>query len=246
SEARGVAGTAAALVDAAMSLAPISVAVSVVAQAQPFLDTAQVAINFKQDLMATLASNRTLDAVLLMAPAVHATGPRGAVTISGAQSYENVYTMDGAVITENLRGSPFTLYIEDAIQETTVSTAGVSAEYGRFDGGIANVITKSGGNVFSGSFRTSMANDSWRTYTPFEKTALIANPTGKFKVDKTVPAYEATLGGPIMKERLWFFGASRTQAQQSAKTLAVTNIPYVTTNDEQRYEGKLTYTPLSG
>ena len=49
-----------------------------------------------------------------------------------------------------------------------------------------------------------------------------------------------------MKERLWFFGASRTQAQQSAKTLAVTNIPYVTTNDEQRYEGKLTYTPRPG
>src|SRR5207237_6618035 len=38
----------------------------------------------------------------------------------------------------------------------------------------------------------------------------------------------------------------RSQAQQSAKTLAVTNIPYVTTNDEQRYEGKLTYTPRPG
>ena len=81
------------------------------------LDTAQVATNFKQDLMATLPSNRTLDAVLLMAPAVHATGPRGAFTISGSQSYENLFTLNGAVITENLRGAPFTLYIEDALQE---------------------------------------------------------------------------------------------------------------------------------
>ncbi len=56
------------------------------------------------------------------------------------------------------------LYIEDALQEVTVATAGVSAEYGRFSGGIANAITKSGGNTFSGSFRTSFANDNWRAY----------------------------------------------------------------------------------
>ena len=45
-------------------------------------------------LMATLPSNRTIDAVLLMAPAVHATGPRGAYTINGSQSYENLYTLE--------------------------------------------------------------------------------------------------------------------------------------------------------
>jgi len=38
-----------------------------------------------------------------------------------------------------------TLYIEDAIQETNIATAGISAEYGRFGGGVVNVITKSGG-----------------------------------------------------------------------------------------------------
>ena len=66
-----------------------------------------------------------------------------------------------------------TPYIEDAIQEVTVASAGVSAEYGRFAGGVANAVTKSGGNTFSGSFRTSFANDSWRSFTPFESTQLI-------------------------------------------------------------------------
>ena len=69
-----------------------------------------------------------------------------------------------------------TQYIEDAIQEVTVLSAGVSAEYGRFAGGVANAITKSGGNTFSGSFRTSFANDSWRSFTPYESTQLITNP----------------------------------------------------------------------
>ncbi len=181
-----------------------------------------------------------------MAPAVHATGPRGAFTISGSQSYENLYTLNGVVITENLRGSPFNLYIEDAIQETTVSTAGVSAEYGRFGGGVANAITKSGGNFFSGSLRTSFANDSWRSFTPFESTQLIANPALKLKTDKTVPTYELTLGGPIQKERLWFFAAMRAQNQESTRTTVATNVPYVRANDDKRYEGKLTYTAKPG
>jgi len=243
---RNVAGTQTAVLDVTMSLAGVNESLTVVGQAQTFTDTAQVATNFKQDLMSTLPSNRTLDAVVLMSPAVHPTGPRGGYTISGSQSYENLFTLNGAVITENLRGAPFTLYIEDALQETTVSTAGVSAEYGRFEGGVANAVTKSGGNNLSGSVRTSFANDNWRSFTPFESTQLAADPTLKLKVNKTVPTYEATLGGPFMRDRLWFFGAMRAQAQESTRTTAFTNIPYIRTNDEQRYEGKLTYSPRAG
>lgn len=240
-QTRSIAGTQSAIVDARMSVAAVNETVNVVGEAQTFVDTAHVAINFKQNLMATLPSNRTIDAVLLMAPAMHATGPRGGYTINGAQSYENLFMLNGAVITENLRGSPFTLYIEDALQETTVSTAGISAEYGRFEGGVGNAITKSGGNIFSGSFRTSFANDSWRSFTPYETTQLVANPSAQLKLDKTVPTYEMTIGGPVTKDRLWFFGAARVQKQESTRTTVGTNIPYIRTNDEKRYEGKLTY-----
>jgi len=63
-----------ARVDASMSPAAIVESVTVVgADAQPLANTAQVATTFKQDLMATLPSNRTIDAVMLMAPSVHAT-----------------------------------------------------------------------------------------------------------------------------------------------------------------------------
>jgi hypothetical protein len=240
------AGAYNATVDVTMSPAAMREEVTVVGDAQPLVETAQVATNFKQSLMSTLPSNRTIDAVLLMAPALHATGPRGAYTINGSQSYENVYTLDGAIITENLRGAPMNPYIEDALQEVTVASAGVSAEYGRFSGGIANAVTKSGGNTFSGSFRTSFANEKWRSYTPFESTQLIANPTATLKADNTVPTYEATFGGPIAKDRLWFFSAMRNQQQDSTRTTVATLIPYSRTNDEKRYEGKLTYTLLPG
>ncbi len=86
----------------------------------------------------------------------------GAITISGAQSYENLYMVNGATIVHNLVGTPYDLFIEDAIQETTTITSSVSAEFGRFTGGVVNAITKSGGNAFSGSFRTTLTNDDWR------------------------------------------------------------------------------------
>ena len=64
--------------------------------------------------------------------------------------------------------SPQNLFIEDAIEETQVLTSGISAEYGRFTGGVINAITKSGGNTFSGSGRMNFSNPSWTTETPFE------------------------------------------------------------------------------
>jgi hypothetical protein len=242
-----VASTQNSVLDVTMSIGTVNVSVNVVANAQPFVETAQVASNFKQDLMATLPSNRTIDAAILMAPAVHPTGPRGAYTINGSQSYENVYMMNGAVITENLRGLPMTPYIEDAIQEITISTSGISAEYGRFAGGVVTAVTKSGGNDYSGSFRTSFANDSWRSLTPFQSNQLRAGtPRSQLTADKVVPTYEATFGGPVRQDKLWYFGAVRSQEQVERRSTVGTLIPYERRNDEQRYEGKLTYTPKTG
>src|SRR4029450_1708747 len=68
----------------------------------------------------------------------------------------------------------------------------------------------------------------------------------QLKVNKTVPTYEATVGGPLRKDRLWYFAAARVQAQQETRTTAVTAIPYVRTNDEQRYEAKATYSLAQG
>ena len=116
-----------------------------------------------QELIATLPTNRDINAALLLAPAVHPTGPGGNYSIAGSMSFENLFMVNGVTVNENLRGQANDLYIEDAIQETTVATAGVSAEYGRFSGGVVNVVTKSGGNLFSGSFRETLNNDNWRT-----------------------------------------------------------------------------------
>jgi outer membrane receptor for ferrienterochelin and colicin len=215
--------------------------------AQAVMQSAEVATNLPQDLIATLPTNRDINASVLMAPSVHATGAGGAYSIAGAMSFETLFMINGVSVSDNLRGQPYDLYIEDAVQETSVATAGISAEYGRFSGGVVNVITKSGGNRFSGSFRDSLLNDRWRALTAFEQKAIASDPAhADTRVDKTVPTYEYTAGGPIEKDHLWFFGAGRHQTQESGRTLVLTGIPYTFTTSQRRNEGKLTYSPRTG
>jgi carboxypeptidase family protein len=221
------------------------------------IQTTTVATNFNQGLIGTLPTNRDINAPLLMAPGVHPSGPNGAYSISGATSFESLFMVDGVTVNENTRGQPNNLYIEDAIQETTVATAGVSAEFGRFSGGVINVVTKSGGNLFSGSFRDTLANDNWRALTSLPEGAFLPNdrtqtvPTatiaadspypGDVKFNHVVPTYEYTLGGPLLKDRLWFFTAGRFQDQIANRQTFVTNIPYTFSQNEKRYEGNITY-----
>jgi outer membrane receptor for ferrienterochelin and colicin len=221
------------VVDATLGIAAMEETVNVVGQsADVLMRTARVATNFSQGLISALPTTRDINATLLMAPSVHATGPGGAYSIAGSMSYENLFLINGVTVNENLRGQAYDLYIEDAVQETTVASAGISAEYGRFGGGVVNIITKSGGNTFGGSFRDTINNDNWRALTPF---------AGDTKADKLLSAYEYTLGGPVLRDRLWFFTAGRVQNTAEGRTLFNTNLPYEFTNALRRYEGKATF-----
>ena len=249
-----------------LGLATLDETVNVVGKAADVLtQTAQVATNFPQELVAMLPTNRDINSVLLMAPAVHPSGPGGNYSIAGAMSFESLYLVNGVTVNENLRGQAFNIYIEDAIQETTVATDGVSAEYGRFSGGLVNVITKSGGNRFSGSFRESLFNDNWRALVagngnyaaPAEGVtrqtcntvtslngAQVADPhcfPNDTKIDKVVPTHEYVFGGPVRRDRLWFFTAGRFQNQQvSRNTIQPINLAYQSEDQRKRFEVKLT------
>ncbi len=133
---------------------------------------------------------------------------------------------------ENVRQQALPLFIEDAVQETTTTSSGVSAEYGRFAGGVVTMLTKSGGNQFSGSLRGGLSNPHWNSLRPGEAT-----PT-----NKTTTLWEVTLGGFGWKDHLWFFVAGRdTGKAVTSRQTQLTNVPYDTVSQEKRYEGKLTF-----
>ena len=143
-------------------------------------------------------------------------GVASQVTISGATAFDNVFMLNGVDMDDNLFGSPNNLFIEDAIQETNVLTGGISTELGRFSGGVVNIITKSGGNIFSGSFRENFSNPKWLKKTPREDANNIVHSDILSKMS------EGTVGGPMVKDRLWFFTAGRYEELDTPLTFVQT------------------------
>jgi hypothetical protein len=224
----------------ALGIARVTELIEVIApSSEPMMRTTQVATAFTQDLLSALPTTRDLNAALLMSSAVHPTGPNGFYSISGATSAENLFLINGVTVNENLRGQPHDLYIEDAVEVTTIATAGIPAEYGRFGGGVVNVVTKSGGNDLAGSFRTTLHNDKWRALTPFEDRAIANDPNRRdTRVGDLLPTYEYTLGGPVLRDRLWFFTAGRFQQQEAGRQTALTLTNYRFSDEQERYEAK--------
>ena len=220
--------------NATLNVSTASETVNVVGKAQEdFGQGAAVATSFKAELVEKLPLQRTFVAAALLTPGVENTGPNGGLTINGAMSFESLYVVNGVVVNENIRGQALNLFIEDALQETTTTTAAVSAEYGRFQGGVVQAITKSGGNEFSGSYRITFDKDTWRGLTPLPNDS---------RANTLVKTQEMTLGGPIMKDRLWFFGAGRfTGDAVTTGTTGFTTINYQDVRNQKRYEGKLTW-----
>ena len=162
------------------------------------------------------------------------------VTIGGSTAFDNVFMLNGVDINDNLFGTPNNLYIEDAIAETNVLTGGISAEYGRFAGGVVNLITKSGANTFNGSFRENFSNPKWIMKTPREKTNNVVHQNVLGKTS------EGTFGGPLAKDRLWFFTAGRYENSPTPNTFVQTGGSYTRTDLNKRGEVKFTGTIASG
>jgi outer membrane receptor protein involved in Fe transport len=223
-------------VDADLRVSAVTEAITVTATAPATLETQEIQTNFDADMVENLPVARTLIGTVNLAPGVTQSGPGGATTISGGFAYDSTYTVDGAVVNEVLRGQPQNLFIEDAIQETTVQTGAISAEFGRFTGGVVTAITKSGGNEFSGSIRDNLNDPTWTAQ------GALNEPRPESDIVNT---YEATLGGFFLRDRLWFFTAGRQfeyGTQRSLATPFAGEIPgtYDATEEETRLEFKLT------
>ncbi|HEU4521469.1 MAG TPA: TonB-dependent receptor [Thermoanaerobaculia bacterium] len=220
-------------VDARLAISEVAEAITVTAAAPAVVETTEVATNITAKTVDELPTLRTIGATALLAPGVQtAFGRSNQLNISGGPGYDNLILVNGVVVNENLRSQIHNLFIEDAIQETTVLQGGISAEYGRFTGGVVSTLTKSGGNEFSGSLRDSLSNPSWTAKTPW--------PDQADNVDELSEVYEATLGGYIVRDRLWFFAAGRSVEAATQYFTTITNLPFTTGTSETRLEGKLT------
>jgi hypothetical protein len=227
-----------------LALGAVTETITVTATAAPAVPFAVPVLSqvYTKKEVDALPVGRTPSQIADLAPALTSNSPNaGQINISGATAYDNVFMMNGVDINDNLFGTAHNLFIEDAIQETNVLTGGISAEYGRFSGGVVNMITKSGGNTFSGSFRENVFNpDKWLKETRRQVAARITNP------DVWSHSSEGTFGGPVLKDALWFFSAGRYETTDSNNTFFFSNQSTPRHDINKRAEIKVTGTPAAG
>jgi Carboxypeptidase regulatory-like domain/TonB dependent receptor len=188
--------------DVIMAVGAMTDAIVVTADAV-VVDPTQTAVqqNFGQQHLkyATIGANgRSYQSVLQQAAGVAAVpGSSGNPSVMGANFGQNNYMLDGVNTTDPVTHTHGSNLPFDAIQEVSTQILGKDAEYGRAIGGVVNVVTKSGGNEFSGTFDARFGNDQ------------LAESGEHFDADaQDFQSFKpgATLGGPVLRDRIWFFG----------------------------------------
>jgi len=154
---------------------------------------------------------RQVTALLVLAGAAVNTGSpntrsfQGAVNVSvaGGLPFGVGYVLDGAMHNDPQNNAGLPLPFPDALQEFRVATTGLSAENGMHSGASVNAITKSGSNRFTGTAFEFVRDKRFNATNPFARIGA----DGK-RVDDGLlrNQYGGTLGGPILRDRLFFFG----------------------------------------
>ena len=155
------------------------------------------------------------------------------VSFSGSSSLENQYFVDGVNTTGLTYGTVASPVINDFIEEIEVITGGYNAEYGRATGGVVNVVTKSGSNEFKGSvfgyYHPGFLTAAART-TPINASSIDTVRNINYEGD-----FGFELGGPIVKDKLWFyvgFAPSFTQYDYTRTTKRQTDCRIVQPNGQ--------------
>lgn len=195
-----------AAIDNQLAVGNTSDAVTVEADANILAtDTAQIGgiVDSKRMVELPLNGRNVLQLVQLMpgvatlsAPQSFATARFGpSMVVNGSRSNENGIYLDGGLYMDLFRGTALNLPPPDQLQEFRAVTASFGSEYGRVPGSIINAVTKSGTNSFHGDVYEFLRNDDLNARAFFDSSVA------KLKQNQ----FGGTLGGPIVKNKLFFF-----------------------------------------
>lgn len=153
------------------------------------------------------------------------------LSVAGSQGTQTEYLMDGADNTDSFSNVNLPFPFPDAIQEFSVQTSGLAAQYGFHPGAVVNIVTRAGGNAFHGTVFEFLRNNAF-------------NATSYFSTRDTLKRnqFGGVLGGPIVKNKLFFFGGYQGTIlhQQSNGTTYVLPTQAVMNGDWTAFEGSKT------
>jgi hypothetical protein len=142
--------------------------------------------------------------------------PGQGISIGSQRNFSNNFIVDGLSANDDAAGLSGVFYGLDTVQEFQVVTSGGQAELGRAMGGFINVVTKSGTNDLHGDLYGYFRNQRFNA----------ANPLSNFKLPMTQAQYGVSLGGPLVKDRTFYFGnfEQRMLNQSGLITISPANV----------------------
>ncbi|MEO8678206.1 MAG: TonB-dependent receptor [Vicinamibacterales bacterium] len=211
--------------------------ITVVAQS-PVVDstTTQLATNYSREWVENAPVRRfTFFDLINAAPGVSPSTSTSSRSQSfGSATNENVYLIDGTDFTAPLSGAAWPWPNTDAIEEVQVLSLGAPADYGNLGGAVFNVVTRQGSNTFHGDANFYFMNQGLTgRNTADAQDAGLPYHRDEFK-DGTVQ-----LGGPVMKDKFWFFGSF--QYQKDADSQPGTDPLTPARSSAKRYFWKINY-----
>jgi len=191
-----------------------------------------------QELLFSMPISRTNAAVNIVN---NAPGVNNGAAYGGGAGTGSSLMLDGVDTRDPEGGSAWTFFNYNIMEEVQIGGLGAPAEYGGFTGAVVNVITKSGGNKFSSLAEMRFSNESLsgNNITPSIKAA---NPSlADAAVIKKLTDYTVQLGGPLKKDKAFFFGSIQRYSVQDDPSGPRT----LHTEVSPRFNGKFTFVPTS-
>jgi hypothetical protein len=229
--------------DVPLSVQGVTGTVQVTAEA-PVINTSQqdFSTNINQTSINELPINgRRWSNFAILTPGAVPDGTFGLISFRGISGLLNNNTVDGgdnnqAFFAEE-RGRTRIPYVisQASIREFQVNTSSYSAEYGRSAGGVTNAVTKSGTNEFHGSGFFYDRNNKWGARNPLATNSVLVNgvftPVGIKPVDVRYQ-FGGTIGGPIVKNKAFFFFSYDQQRRNFPGLARFTDPNFLNTADK--------------
>jgi hypothetical protein len=201
-------------VSAELKPGAVTEVVNVTGEIEKQIDLKDVTLshNVTEEEFDRMPKARSFQGLALTAPGVNQGVIEGGFQVNGASGAENSFTVDGITTNSLLYGSSRQDTVFEYLQEVQVKTGGIDAQYGGALGGVISAVTKSGGNAFHGEAHYYYFGNGFGAgpvprlvLSPLDDTTVIHLQDTKQVNNNNEPG--GSIGGPILKDRLFFFGS---------------------------------------
>jgi hypothetical protein len=216
-------------VEFTLALAGLAETIQVTAQATAVdVTNSAAATSISRERLNLIPRGRDFTDVVVQAAGAADESQAGGIAIDGSSGSENRFVIDGIDTTSPQLGTSAVPMRAEFMEEIQVKSAGYAAEFGGSTGGVINAITRSGTNAFHGNVLADFQKRSWggSDDRPLLRDSLTDNTfvyIDPIEDDETRIDPGFSLGGPIMRDKLWFFGSYQPGLRSTSRTVNFSN-----------------------